>query len=126
MIDAWDIYWVMQLDAIRFALFGVTFWASAMIIGLGMMSFGEAVWDEEKDRVRPWVKRLTAVAIAGFVAGVFVPKSQTVAAMIVLPAITSDAVVQTVAPEARELYELAKDALRSVAKDKPAKEGDAK
>src|SRR5690606_7040123 len=82
--------------------------------------------DDAKRTFKRWMLFGGGVLVFSFLLASLLPSSKTAAAMIVLPAITSDTVVQTVAPEARELYELAKDALRSVAKDKPAKEAEAK
>lgn len=114
MIDAWDVYWVMQLDAFGGLL--ITLSVSLAMVG-GYKGCTALDNGEEVDRAS---KQMIAVAVILLVLNAALPSSKTAAAMIVLPAITSDTVVQTVAPEARELYELAKEALRSVAKDKAA------
>ena len=44
--------------------------------------------------------------------GILTPSSKTAAAMIVLPALTSEEVVGTVKSEAKEPYEMAKEALK--------------
>lgn len=116
MITAWQIYWVMQLDVIRSGMVGVPIFAFSIAVFFAIASGGESVWNEEKHRLYGWVKPFLAILTIMVVSWVFIPSSKTVAAMIVLPAITSDKVIETVTPEARELYELAKDALRSVSK----------
>jgi hypothetical protein len=143
MIDAWDIYWVMQLDSIGRSLRFIVF---ALFILSGAFSI-RAVWcsvqspddwlSEEcktaaaasrasEPAARSAAIRFGVAFLAVMSVNALIPSSKTAAAMIVLPALTSESVVQTVAPEARELYELAKDALRNVSKDKGAKEGEAK
>lgn len=132
MIDAWDVYWVMQLDRIGGMLVALTI-ISGCALGVSTIIGGFAVADSygsDREQAKSTLKRIVSYGSASFVfaflCASMIPSSKTAAAMIVLPAITSDTVVQTVAPEARELYELAKDALRSVAKDKPSKEAEAK
>lgn len=120
MIDAWDVYWVMQLDSIGI---GLIFFGIAFVVASSAMF---AYVAEEHQRVSAWGVIFGLVGFGMWGLNMFLPSSKTAAAMMVLPAITSESVVQTVAPETRELYELAKDALRSVAKDKPAKEAEAK
>lgn len=132
MIDAWDVYWVMQLDQIRGGMMALSI-VTGLALTIGIVSGAVVVFDVlggddagAKLAYKRWVMRGVALFAFAFLSVSLLPSSRTAAAMIVLPAITSDTVVQTVAPEARELYELAKDALRSVAKDKPAKEAEAK
>lgn len=130
MITAWDVYWVMQLDRIG----GATFALSVIVAVVGwIFAIGRYLHINDEihgdDRARAfarharYVRAICATSVALLLAATLLPSSKTAAAMIVLPAITSDTVVETVGPEARELYELAKDALRSVAKPK---EGEAK
>jgi anaerobic C4-dicarboxylate transporter len=124
MIDAWDVYWIMQLDQIRggMMVFSIIF---GVALAIGALVGAVVVFDtygndknDAKQTFKRWMSSGVAVFVVSFLLASLLPSSKTAAAMIVLPAITSDTVVQTVAPEARELYELAKDALRSVAKDK--------
>lgn len=113
MITAWQIYWVMQLDDIRIFIrfvFGG--------LAVGIVAFSPFWLDEEDWHVA--VKRTAIGTLLMLFLSVMIPSTKTAAAMIVLPAITSDKVIETVTPEARELYELAKDALRSVSKKEAA------
>lgn len=55
-------------------------------------------------------------------AGILMPSTKTVAAMIVLPKITSPQALDTMSKESRDIYDLAKKALTKLADDKPATE----
>lgn len=112
MITAWQVYWVMQLDDIRLFILLVF---GGLIFGVIIFT---PVWIVEKD----WhaaVKRTVIGSLLMLFLLTFMPSSKTVATMIILPTITSDEVIDTVTPEAKELYGLAKDALKNLgAKDK--------
>lgn len=126
MISAWDVYWVMQLDSIGCAM---VLFAALLTVG-GIILLWASCEDADKgdegaEAVFKWSGRAFLFGVFLGFASALVPSSKTAAAMIVLPAITSDAVVDTVAPEAAELYNMAKDALRDLAKEKKAeKTGD--
>lgn len=107
MITAWQVYWVMQLDTIRLFILLVF---GGLVFGIVTIA---PVWIDKKD----WhvaVKRTAIGSLLMLFLLTFIPSSKTVATMIVLPAITSDAVIDTVTPEAKELYGLAKDALKNL------------
>ena len=107
MITAWQVYWVMQLDDIRLFLLLVF---SSLIFGV--ITFAP-LWIDKKD----WhvaVKRTAIGSLLMLFLAVMLPSTKTAATMIVLPAITSDEVIDTVTPEAKELYGLAKDALKNL------------
>lgn len=119
MITAWDVYWVMQLDRVGDG-FGVT-GCMSLIFGLigtfFCLAHKNSIWGTEAKTAKgllPYMKGLVLLGLFNSAVSVFLPSSKTAAAMIVLPAITSDTVVEAVAPEARELYTLAKDALRGL------------
>lgn len=112
MISAWDIYWVMQLDSIAVAavIFGIflaigTF--IALIIG----------YCEDKPEALGAGKKLAGATFAMFAAVAFLPSTKTAAAMIVIPAVANNEAIQR---EAGDLYAIAKDALRELARPKPA------
>lgn len=108
-MSAWQVYWVMQLDSIGVGLFlfGVAFLFAAWV-------FASATEYDEVRSLRPaWI--CLSIGLLLWMVDVFVPSTKTAAAMIVLPAITSESATSVVAPEARELYDLAKDALRHAA-----------
>lgn len=119
MISAWDVYWVMQLDTIiqLFGIFGIIGLLVGVISLMIALFQRNSTWGTEAETAKtflPYCKALTVTALICVTLSAFLPSTKTAAAMIVLPALTSDTVVEAVAPEARELYDLAKDALRSV------------
>jgi Na+/proline symporter len=131
MISAWQVYWVMQLDSI----ISITGWLSFFGCFFGGIGFivhrvARSMDDEESKAVAAatWLsKPVLMLGLLSLFANGFLPSSKTAAAMIVLPAITSDMVIDTVSPEARELYGLAKGALKNLgAKDKAAEPEKAK
>lgn len=63
-------------------------------------------------------KSILSISIPLLIIGTLLPSSRTAAAMIVVPALTSKEVVEPVAGEAKELYDLAKEALKNLAKPK--------
>ena len=67
-----------------------------------------------------YAKRLIPVAVLLASISFLVPSSKTIAAMIVLPKITSPQALDTMGKESRDIYELAKKALSKLADDKPA------
>lgn len=114
-MSAWNVYWVMQLDSIGVGL--LMFGVASVFVGLAFFSYVASV----HDRVSACGVMSVLFAFVLWTVCMFLPSSRTAAAMIVLPAITSAEVRSAVAPEAKELYELAKDALRSVGKPAPEK-----
>jgi hypothetical protein len=118
-MTAWQVYWVMQLDSIGFGL-GVL---GCVLIGIGLLL--ALVADEGLIEWHP-VKTVLGFFAAGlllWLVNMFLPSTKTAAAMVVLPAITSESATAAVAPEVRELYDLAKDALNHAA-GKDAKQKD--
>ena len=85
----------------------------------------KASWTPAKE-FDAWMTRLRSFSRAFMVAplvlfiGVMAPSTKTIAAMIVLPKITSPQAIDTVSKESRDIYELAKKALANLAEDKPA------
>ena len=109
MISAFEVYLVMQLDSIR------TMLLVSGVIGTAFCFSAFVTVFEFEDTPR-WLKFIFGLCILfGFASGLL-PSSKTAAAMILVPALASEEVVEPVAAEARELYQLAKQALREVAK----------
>jgi hypothetical protein len=81
---------------------------------------------EESPDWRVWqtwivfTKRVPLLFAATLVVSTFMPSTKTIAAMIVLPKITSPQALDTMGKESRDIYELAKKALANLADDKPA------
>lgn len=116
MITPFEVYLVMQLDTIGTAagLFGF----ASTLIGLFVMSFGFS----EDETWGKWLgSGLFASGLFGLLLATFLPSTKTAAAMLILPAITSDEVVKPLGNEAKELYDLAKDALRKAVDAPPPK-----
>lgn len=126
-IDAWTIYWVMQADSIKALLIVIAvivaglwvFWS----IGTGIccqMAIVDRIESAKKDMkfaIVGWVFA-TIVAFAAVIVATLAPSTKTAATMIVLPAIVNNKDIQT---EAKELYDIAKGALRDIATE--SKEG---
>lgn len=120
MITPFEVYLVMQLSSISCAIGIVAvalFLAGVFYILPLSTPYGEskealARWRKAQRRCFIWAGILWALCA-------LLPDSKTAAAMIVVPAITSDEVVAPVKDEAKELYGLAKQALQNLANDKP-------
>lgn len=115
MLSSFDIYLVMQLDAI------VNFFVVVGGVGISLCValcwfkfFVDGEFQETFKAVRPYA----VVSILCVVASTFIPTSKTAAAMILLPALTSDQFVEPLTAEAKDLYKLAKQALQNVAEQK--------
>src|SRR5690606_37769141 len=123
---AWDIYWVMQLDSIGVLLFLIALVSGIATLVLLVWAAMHAEedrysWNEGKTEERiafrvqllRWAKQAGGVSAVMIIAASVVPSTKTAAAMIVLPAVANS---ETVQREAGELYGIAKDALRELAK----------
>lgn len=128
MITPFEIYLVMQLNNIS-CLLGVTALVSG-IVTFGCYLFGAI--EKSSSKISPessWSQREAENAVALFGIGkkaavilvvsgllaAFTPSSSTAAAMIVIPKIANS---ETIQKEAGDLYDIAKDALRNLAKPK--------
>jgi len=121
VISAWDIYWVMQLDSINDTLGLFAFFA---IVGGLLASVARVVAKADADtdpsaaafvratRVAPWV---LSAGLLAWAISTALPSTKTAAAMVVIPAVANNQAIQH---EAADLYGIAKDALRELAKPK--------
>lgn len=118
MITPWEIYLVLQLDAIKIALALATAASTTYFIVtlIGGASRYIGNYDEARNSIEAWklVKRTALrtsfpIAIGCMVALFMVPSTKTAAAMIVVPQIVNS---PTVKHEAGDLYKLAKQALQ--------------
>lgn len=121
MITPFQVYLVMQLDSISdmslllFLLFMIAF--AFTLIKKNLIEDHLADDGQELLPVKRALKiELICASIFCSICA-FMPSSKTAAAMIILPAITSDKVVNTVTPELKELYSLTKDALKNLSKE---------
>ena len=129
-MNAWTIYWILQLDSISGTL-NVLAW-SALLTVIGLTLWNGISWvdgemfpilsDPEKRAAARAVrsrsrKAALKVAVPLFIFSALVPSTKTAAAMVVLPAIANNERIQH---EAGDLYQLAKQALaNAVAPAKP-------
>ena len=137
MITPFEVYLVMQLDSIFSAL---SFLATAGFIVAAVLTIwnGASRFDaaeypslcDRPEREKLWAarassrKQVLVWTVPIFLLAALIPSSKTAAAMIILPALTSKEVTEPLAAEGRELYALAKQALRDAvdAKDPPKEE----
>lgn len=130
------VYFLMMADSIKCMFgFGTIVVAVVLVIAwLGRAISASVVYESDiREQTRDfriwqgWVGltrrgALYAVLIVSACVSTFMPGTRTVAAMVVLPKLTSPAALDAMGNEAKELYGLAKDALRNLASDdKPAK-----
>lgn len=132
MISAWDIYWVMQLDSIGGAVFVLAlsaFIAAVVLLIMGGCNAHEVPeeWGSDVYRIKaqralaraPALigagKRLAFLAAFLAIAVALTPSTKTAAMMLVIPAVANNEAIQR---EAGDLYGIAKDALRELAKPK--------
>ena len=115
MISPFEVYLVMQLDKIEAGSVLVCLLLVGLCLFLWLTIAGRADHLKETDEYAKWVQlaKLFSVGLVGMVIfTTLLPSTKTAAAMLILPAITSDEVVEPLGNEARELYDLAKQALR--------------
>ena len=122
------VYLLFQAGSI-----GAMFAVFAFIIGVVALIFFiasfEAIWSSDdkealtqaKINRAKYAKRLIPVVAVLAIAAFLSPSPKTIAAMIVLPKITTPQAIDTMSKESRDIYDLAKKALANLADDKPAK-----
>lgn len=114
MISASEVYWVMQADTLISILIPIAFitaLSGATVIICSILGV-DGVPQEAFRKQTGWNLLLVSLTCALLIA--FIPNSKTLAAMVLLPTITSDKVIDTISPEAKELYGLTKDALKNL------------
>lgn len=113
MITPFEVYLIFQLDALR-----STLEAFAVVFGMGIIPFtvlaciGHA---ENQPNMFLWGRRLIAVCVVICLGSItlrgVLPTSKSMAAIVILPAVVNNEAVQV---EAREIYNLAKEGLRTL------------
>lgn len=107
------VYLVLQMDSFNVCaalLAVISLLAAGVCLGAGEGSHGE----EEK----AWYRRsyrFGVTSIIAFLLMILLPSTRTLAAMIVVPALTTPSVTEPLSREAGELYSLAKQALERAA-----------
>ena len=116
------VYLLFQADSISDAL-GVIAVFAGMALAVSIPTRIVAKPMRDKDETAALVHR--ACGVANLVcplliaAAILMPSTNTIAAMIVLPKITSPQAIDTMSKESRDIYDLAKKALTKLADDKP-------
>jgi hypothetical protein len=122
------VYLLFQADSIQ-GFFTIV--AILAVIATGIFCFvGHMITDvgtyDEPERAEKFAKvrsvtfKLSCMTFFFGLGAAFLPSTKTIAAMIVLPKITSPQALDTMGKESRDIYELAKKALANLADDKPA------
>lgn len=120
MISPFEVYLVLQLNSLVGASVLIAI-ISACGATLALI-LPRMEYRPDDDDIARWDRRAKKVLKIGSVAlllSVVVPSSKTAAAMFILPALTSDQVIEPVSREAKELYGLAKKALQNAVNEKP-------
>lgn len=117
------VYLLFQADSISAALVCIAV-AAGMVLCIAVPVKWAAKPHVNEDESAAIAYKASRVAIwicpIFVAAATFMPTSKTIAAMIVLPKITSPQALDTMGKESRDIYELAKKALANLADDKPS------
>lgn len=108
MISAFDVYLVMQLDSIKDAITVIMVVLFCSVFAQVLLLIMEEVYS------KALLILSSSLLVASIAAFSFIPSSKTAAAMMMIPKLTSLEAIETVNPEVKELYDLAKGALRGV------------
>ena len=120
------VYLLFQASSISamFAAFALALGVTGLIFFVA--SFEQICsWDDKevlaqsKINRAKYAKRLMPAAAALAVIAFLAPSPKTIAAMIVLPKITSPQAIDTMSKQSRDIYDWAKKALTKLADDKP-------
>lgn len=127
-MNAWTIYWILQLDSINGFVGIAAFLSGALFVAIHvfiLLSAGEDHWSWNQEnmparlayraRAAAWGKRLAILVAVLLPINALLPSTKTAAAMVIVPAIANN---ETIRKESGELYDLAKQALRDAVTDK--------
>lgn len=126
------VYLLMMADDIKviFGFLAITLGTSTAVCFVARAISSSMVYEsdirEQSSDWRLWqtwvafTKRLPWLFGVSLILFTFTPSTKTIAAMIILPKITSPQAIDTVSKESRDIYDLAKKALANLAADKPA------
>ena len=125
------VYFLMMADDVKFALgfLAIVLGLATAVCFAGRAISSSIVYESDiRDQSIDWRVWQTWVALTkrvpwlfgvAIMISTFMPSTKTVAAMIVLPKITSPQAIDTMSKESRDIYDLAKKALTKLADDKP-------
>lgn len=108
-MSAWEVYLFMQIESIALGLLLVSF-SLALYAGARHLTYYADYVDV---RTKPSLK-VAGVALVMFSIAFLLPSQKTIAAMYLLPKLTSDEVAEPLTAEAKEIYGLLKDALKKM------------
>jgi len=117
------VYLLFQADTISSALALIAVLSSMIfIIAIFIKPAAKSDMDTDQGAALAYKMCRIAIWVCPFLigAGILMPSTKTIAAMIVLPKITSPQAIDTMSKESRDIYDLAKKALTKLADDKPA------
>lgn len=118
------VYLLFQSDSISAALTIIAVIAGlAFCIAVPVKMAAKFDMDTDDGAAIAYKTSRAAIWVCPFLiaAGIFMPSTKTIAAMIVLPKITSPQAIDTMSKESRDIYDLAKKALANLADEKPTK-----
>ena len=110
MITPFQVYLVMQLNSIIGLFIAIAVVSGIAIIAISVFVIDLYPREERIPSMKLLKKFVTSFALSCLMIAV-IPSTQTAAAMIIIPALTSKEVTQPLAKEGKELYDLAKRAL---------------
>lgn len=122
MITPFQVYLILQLDTLNgvFITLGIACLIVMVISLIVWAAHGEAEYGNDKNTRKAAVtciKRVSVPFLITWLLVAFCPSSKTAAAMFLLPALTSDKVMEPIGKEASELYQLAKQALKNAVEE---------
>lgn len=115
MITPWTIYAVMKLDLLISLISAIICIGGALGVVALFYSFSYDCNNDKRPVIWKWLKRLLGLWLVLLTLVVLLPSSKMLAAMLVLPRIANNEAVQV---EAKEFYDLAKEAMVELTKDK--------
>lgn len=118
MITAFELYWILKLDAISWVAICAAAIAGVVSgVMLALYLFASFAEDENSAFV---FKKVYAYAFRVFVvsliASILIPTTKQMAAIMIVPKIATAENVEALTGEAKDLYELAKDYFKKEAK----------
>jgi len=116
-MTAWQVYWIMQADRIVTAFAGLTALGVTLMVATAFV--GAAMYDSAPQQRQPSIvlrfiryEFVLGVFTLLFLAGmIFMPATKTLAAMYIVPKLTSPEAQQFIEKEYAELKELLHEAL---------------
>ncbi len=113
-MSPWTIYWILQLDAIHEALLIVSTISVMIVVVTGafgaLFSVESGMTDLSKVLLKLFKRTLIVFVIAGFGA-IFLPNTKTMCAVLTIPAIVNNEVLQG---DAVDIYKLGMERVKEL------------